>query len=79
MIRVVNDRQDQVISFYREKNKDAILPILNFSDKTVSVNLDTKYYQGTYIELFTGKTYQISEKTSLVLSPWSYLVLVKQK
>lgn len=79
MIRVMNDHQDQVISFYREKNMDAVLPILNFSDKTVSVNLDTKYYQGTYIELFTGKTYQISEKTSLVLSPWSYLVLVKQK
>ena len=77
MIRVVNDHQDQVISFYREKNKDAVFPILNFSDKTVEVNLDTKYYKGTYKELFTGKIYQISDKTSLKLTPWSYLVLVK--
>ena len=77
MIRVVNDHQDQVISFYREKNKDAVLPILNFSDKTVDVNLDTKYYKGTYKELFTGKIYQMSDKTSLKLAAWSYLVLVK--
>ncbi len=77
MIRVVNDHQDQVISFYREKNNDAVLPILNFSDKTVEVNLDTKYYKGTYKELFTDKIYQISDKTSLKLAPWSYLVLVK--
>ena len=78
MIRVVNDHQDQVISFYREMNKDAVLPILNFSDKEVAVNLDTKYYKGTYEELFTGKIYQISDQTSVKMEPWSYLVLVKK-
>ena len=78
MIRVVNDHQDQVISFYREMNKDAVLPILNFSDKTIEVNLDTKYYQGNYQELFTGKKFQLSEKTTVKLEPWSYLVLVKK-
>ena len=77
MIRVVNDHQDQVISFYREKNKDAVLPILNFSDKTVEVNLDTKYYHGNYQELFTGRKYRIIDKTALKMEPWSYLVLVK--
>ena len=78
MIRVVNDHQDQVISFYREKNKDAVLPILNFSDKTIDVELDTKYYQGKYKELFTDKIFDLKEKTSLKLLPWSYLVLVKE-
>ena len=77
MIRVVNDHQHQVISFYREKNSDAVLPILNFSDKTIDINLDTKYYQGIYKELFSGKIYKITDKTSLKLAPWSYLVLVK--
>lgn len=78
MIRVVNDHQDQIISFYREMNKDAVLPILNFSDKEVAVNLDTKYYKGTYEELFTGKIHQISDQTSVKMEPWSYLVLVKK-
>ncbi|MEC5158561.1 alpha-amylase family glycosyl hydrolase [Chryseobacterium sp. MP_3.2] len=78
MIRVVNNHQDQVISFYREKNKDAVLPILNFSDKRVLVTLETKYYKGKYIELFTGKIYNIEDKTMLTLLPWSYLVLTKE-
>jgi cyclomaltodextrinase len=79
MIRVVNDHQDKIISFYREKNNDAVLPILNFSNKTVDVNLNTDYYQGNYKELFTGKMYKIAEKTPLKMLPWSYLVLVKEK
>ena len=79
MIRVVNDHQDRVVSFYREKNQDAVLPIFNFSDKTVEVNLDTQYFQGKYRELFTDKNFDIKEKTMLNLEPWSYLILVKGK
>lgn len=79
MIRVVNDHQDRVVSFYRERNQDAVLPIFNFSDKTVEVNLDTQYFQGKYRELFTDKNFDIKEKTMLNLEPWSYLVLVKGK
>ena len=78
MIRVVNDHQDKIISFYREQNKDAVLPILNFSKETIEVNLETKYFQGNYKELFTGKIFNIKEKTKLKLEPWSYLVLVKE-
>lgn len=78
MIRVVNDHQDQVISFYREKNNDAVLPILNFSDKKVVVNLDTKYYKGKYKELFTAEHFDIQDKTTVTLLPWSFLVLVKE-
>lgn len=78
MIRVVNDQQDKIISFHREKNTDAVLPILNFSKETVKVNLDTKYFQGKYKELFTGKLFNLKEKTSLEMAPWSYLVLVKE-
>lgn len=78
MIRVTNDHMNKVISFYREKNNDAVLSIFNFSDKNLPTNLDTKYYKGEYKELFTGKIYQIdSQKTSLTLKPWDYLVLVK--
>ena len=78
MIRIVNDRQDQIISFYREKENDAILPVLNFSDKVVEVNLDTQYYQGKYKDLFTDKSYNLSAKTNFKMEPWSYLVLVKE-
>lgn len=78
MIRVVNDKQDKVISFYREKNNDAVFPILNFSGEEVVVDINTKYYQGKYKELFSGKMFDIKDKTTFTLAPWAYLVLVKQ-
>ncbi|MGV8915642.1 MAG: alpha-amylase family glycosyl hydrolase [Kaistella sp.] len=78
MIRVVNDKQDKVISFYREKNNDAVFPILNFSGDEVVVDINTKYYQGKYKELFSEKMFDIKDKTTFTLAPWAYLVLVKQ-
>lgn len=78
MIRVMNDQQDKIISFYREKNGDAVLPVLNFSDKTVVVGLNTTYFQGRYKDLFTDKIYDINEKSTFTFAPWSYLVLVKE-
>lgn len=78
MIRVVNDQQDKIISIFREKNKDAIMTIFNFSPRTVEVNLETKYYQGKYKELFTGKNFTIKDKTVLNPQPWSYMILVKE-
>ena len=78
MIRVNNDHMSEVISLYREKNNDAVLSIYNFSDKNLPTNLDTRYYSGQYRELFTGKIFNInSEKISITLKPWEYLVLVK--
>lgn len=77
MIRVVNDKQDKIISFYRENSGDAVLPIFNFSNETVSVNLQTNYFKGNYSELFSHKKYILTEETSLTMKPWTYLVLVK--
>lgn len=78
MIRVMNNQMSDVLSFYREKNNDAVLSIFNFSDKNLATTVDTKYYNGEYHELFTGKIFNInSEKTILNLKPWDYLVLVK--
>ena len=78
MIRVVNDKQDKIISFYRESSGDAVLPIFNFSNETVSVALNTNYFKGNYIELFSNKKYNLAEKITLEMKPWTYLVLVKK-
>ncbi|WP_262149472.1 alpha-amylase family glycosyl hydrolase [Chryseobacterium foetidum] len=79
MIRVVNNKQDKVISFYRESSGDAVLPIFNFSGEETPVNIDTKYYKGKYVELFSGKVFILNDQTSLKMKPWEYLVLVKSK
>ncbi|WP_181304618.1 alpha-amylase family glycosyl hydrolase [Rufibacter sp. XAAS-G3-1] len=75
MVRIHNDKPEQVISFYREKNGDKVIPILNFSSQPVKVKLNSKLQAGRYKELFTGNSYQLKGEDVLTLAPWKYLVL----
>jgi len=78
MIRVFNDKPKQVISFYREKNGDKVLPIINFSNKPGTVTLHCANEKGTYKELFTDKEYILTGENSFELKPWGYLVLLNR-
>ncbi|WP_205501651.1 alpha-amylase family glycosyl hydrolase [Rufibacter psychrotolerans] len=75
MVRITNDKPQQVISFYREKNGDKVIPILNFSNQTVKVKLNTISQAGRYKELFTNDSYQLKGDDVVTLGPWKYLVL----
>jgi cyclomaltodextrinase len=79
MIRIFSDKQDQVISFSREKNGDRVIDIINYSGKSVTVKLNSKYQKGNYKELFTNTDYEIKGDDVVRLDPWKYLILVKQK
>ncbi|WP_294286243.1 alpha-amylase family glycosyl hydrolase [uncultured Chryseobacterium sp.] len=80
MERVTNDNMNKILSFYREKNGDAVLTVINFSDQEADVNLDSKYIKSNYTELFTESPLVISQdKTSLKLSAWSYRVFIKNQ
>lgn len=79
MIRIYNDKMDKIISFSREKNGNMIIPVINFSDKPVTVKLNTKYQKGAYIEYFTNKAVELKGDDELTVGAWGYLVLVKEK
>lgn len=79
MIRVHNNQPQHVISFYREKNGDKVLPIVNFSAQPATVHLEAKYFAGTYTELFTGKSYVLQGDDEFTLNAWGYLVLTQSK
>jgi 1,4-alpha-glucan branching enzyme len=79
MVRIYNDQMDKVISFSREKNGDMVLPVINYSDKPTTVTLKSKYYAGTYQELFSGKEYVLTGDDKFTLKPWEYLVLTQHK
>ena len=77
MVRVYNDSQDKIISFYREMNENKVLPIFNFSNETVNVTLNTKFAADTYTELFIKKTYKLQGNDPIELPAWGYIVLYK--
>ena len=79
MVRVYNDQQDKVVSFYREKEGNKVLAAFNFSDKPVAVTLKTKHETGSYTDLFSGKQVEIKGEDLLQLKPWGYAVYSIEK
>jgi glycosidase len=79
MIRIFNDKQEQVVSFSREKDGDKVISIVNYSKNPVRVTLDSKYQKGTYTELFKNTKYSLKGNDAMTLGPWQYLVLTQQK
>jgi cyclomaltodextrinase len=77
MVRIFNDQPNSVVSFAREKNGGKIISIINFSDKSTKVKLDSRYHAGHYKELFTGNDYELNGDDEISLLPWKYIVLVK--
>lgn len=79
MIRVYSNCMDQVISFYREKNGNKVLAVINFSKLPADVTLNTRHFTGDYSELFSGSLYTITDSTTMQMKPWEYLVLHIEK
>lgn len=77
MVRIYNDKLDQVISFSRTKDKDKVIPIINYSDKPTTVKLKSIHQKGNYTELFSGEKITLNGDDVFELKPWQYLVLVK--
>lgn len=68
---------NSVFAFYREKDGNQIVVILNLSDAGQEFKLDTKGVHGEYKDLFTGKKLYIQTNWIFKLKPWHYVVLVK--
>ncbi|WP_027386311.1 alpha-amylase family glycosyl hydrolase [Chryseobacterium gregarium] len=75
MVRIMNDRMDQVISFVREKNGDKVMTFINFSKESLIVQFDTSFDMGRYTNLFTGEQQGVSDTLILNMNPWEYVVL----
>lgn len=79
MVRIMNDRMDQVISFVREKNGDKVLTFINFSKQSLIVQFDTSFDMGIYTNLFTEDQKKVSETLIMTMEPWEYVVLYQSK
>jgi glycosidase len=73
--RIVTTGDDtKVIAYYREKNGNAALVLLNMSAEERVVRLDSKGIEGFYEELFTGEEVEIVTDHKETLGPWNYRV-----
>lgn len=77
MVRIVNDKPEQVVSFSREKDNDKVIGIFNFSKNPVTATLKSKHQTGSYHDLFLHTAVELKGDDVISLPAWGYKVLVK--
>lgn len=72
----IGDEQN-VLVFTRTKDAHEVLVILNLSDSDQVITFSDASIAGNYNDVFTNKTFNISEKISVDLKSWRYMLLEK--
>lgn len=77
MVRMYNDKPEQVLSFSRKKDNNQVITLINYSAEPASVTLKSEHQKGLYKEWFSGQDMQLRGNDILTLKPWEYKVLVQ--
>jgi len=75
MIRTNKD--NKVFAYFREKDGNRVVVLLNLSKKNLAIKPDAQRISGEYKNYFTGEKITLPMKDSLRLEPWGYQVLVR--
>jgi glycosidase len=77
MIRIKTGKNKKIFAFYREKDDNRVVVILNLSKKTLTFRSQQDDITGEYIEYFTAEKTELNNKLKIKLNPWSYMVLIR--
>lgn len=71
------ENSENVVAFIRSVEGNQVAGIFNFSPENQSVEIINENAYGTYLEYFSNKEFEVSNKT-IILKPWEYMVLIKK-
>ncbi len=74
-INILENSGDNVFTFYREKDGNKVVVLLNLSDKTQTVSINSPKIDGNYSSLFDGDEVEVNKDSQFDLKPWGYIVL----
>ncbi|MBS1533977.1 MAG: alpha-glucosidase C-terminal domain-containing protein [Bacteroidetes bacterium] len=77
MVRIYNDKPEQVLSFSRKKDNNQVITIINYSAEPAEVTLKSAHQKGSYREWFSEQNIELNGNDKLSLQPWQYLVMVR--
>jgi glycosidase len=73
--RRINTGKDRwVYAFYREKDEDRVIVLLNLSSEPQEITLHNPELQGDYVNIFGNSTVAVTKNMMLKLNPWDYVV-----
>lgn len=74
LVKIPTGRDEFVYAFTREKNGDKVVVIINLSNSAQSIDLQGDDYVGTFTDVFTGDSVELSEGMSTTITPWAFMV-----
>jgi glycosidase len=75
--KIRTSKDKKIFAFYREKDQNRVIVLLNLSKKPVSFKPVLQGIEGDYTEYFTGQKTGLNKSVKLSLDPWGCKVLVK--
>jgi len=77
MIKIATNKDKAVFAFYREKEGNRVVVVLNLSKKPVALKSFPANLNGEYTDYFARLKTTLPLTDSLRLEPWGYKVLVR--
>ena len=74
---VKTSRDINLIGFLRKQAEQEVLVFLNMTREAVNFVLDDELVQGSFNNVFTRETINLSINKNIELNAWGYLVLEK--
>lgn len=71
----ISMQDEDVFAFYREKDGDKIIVVINLSAEEKNVQLENDSLDGPYNNVFAKGTVEFSSEMTIYLKPWDFLVL----
>jgi len=78
MIRIKTNKDKAVFAFYREKDGNRVVVLLNLSKKPVALKSLPNNLNGDYTDYFAKQNTTVPLTDSLRLEPWGYKVYIKK-
>jgi hypothetical protein len=77
MKEIKTSRPGKVLAYARETEGNAVISILNLSNRSVRIKPDLSDLEGDYLEPLKEEKISLPMADSLKLGPWDYMLLVK--
>ncbi|GAB2823599.1 alpha-amylase family glycosyl hydrolase [Ferruginibacter profundus] len=70
---------ESVLAFLRENKDNAIITVINFSNKKVSFDIKDNNFTGSFADVFTKEGWAFNGDFHFEMKPWEYIVFQKLK
>lgn len=74
-VKIPTDHDDKVYAFYRHRDNDRVIVVLNLSNQPMNIRLGGNGYEGIYTEVFKHQPMPLKPDMAMSLKPWEYRVL----